>query len=65
MGTQIIQGLRDRLEMMLAYPLENKLVRCQQPQVVTVFNGMQRANPGIELLLWQLALKANQTLLPE
>jgi hypothetical protein len=51
--------------MVFPYPLENKLVGCQQAQVVAVLNGMQRAYPGVELLLWQLAFKANQTLLPE
>jgi hypothetical protein len=65
MGTQVIQCLRDGVEMVFPYPLENKLVGCQQAQVVAVLNGMQRAYPGVELLLWQLAFKANQTLLPE
>ncbi len=63
--TKVMQCLRDRLEVMFANPFENNLVGSQQPQVVTVFNGVQRANPGVELLLWQFVFKTNQTLLPE
>ena len=51
--------------MMLANPVENKLVRCQQFQVLTVFYCMQRPYPGVELLLGEFIFKSNQALLPE
>jgi len=50
---------------MFANPVENKLIGRQQLQVFTVFNCVQRAYPGVELLFGQLIFKSNQTLLPE
>jgi hypothetical protein len=50
---------------MLAHPLENKLVWCQQAQRFGCFLGVQWADPGVELLFGQLVFETYQTFLPQ
>ena len=46
----IVEGARDGFEVMLANPVEYELVRCQKAQALWRFLGVQRSDPGVELL---------------
>ena len=52
------------LQVMLLQPVNNKAIGCEEPQDVAVIHGLQRANPGVELLLGKLRLKDAEALVP-
>ena len=51
-------------DVMFVQPIHDETIGCQQFQYGAVFNGLQRANPGIELLLGQLCLEVAHAAVP-
>jgi hypothetical protein len=50
--------------MMLLQPVDHEAVGREQAQDTTVIDGLQGANPGVELLLGKLCFQDSQTLIP-
>ena len=50
---------------MFIEPINNEAIRRKKPQRILGLYGLQRANPGVELLLWQLRLEFANTVIPE
>lgn len=49
----------------LVDPVDHEPVGSQQSQCLAVFNRLQRADPGIELLLWQFGFQLTETAMPQ
>jgi hypothetical protein len=49
----------------LLQPVDDEAVWCEKTQPAIVLNGLQRAYPGIELLLRQLRLQVSDAAIPE
>ncbi len=50
---------------MLIDPIEHEMIGCKQAQGVAILDGMQRSNPGIELLRLELSFEAIETPIPQ
>ncbi len=50
--------------MVLLQPVNDKPVRREEAQDLAIIDGLQGANPGIELLLGQLRLQDAKALVP-
>jgi hypothetical protein len=62
---QFVHRAFDRRQEMIAHVLEHELVRRQQAQVAVLFLGVQGPQPGVQLLLGELALQAVQAGCPQ
>ena len=61
----VLEQLQYALYVMFIEPINHKAIRRKQAQGVRGLNGLQRTNPGVELLLWQLRLEFANTVIPE
>jgi hypothetical protein len=59
------RDFRDPLGEIVLEPADDKLVRRQQPQCVGLLNGLERTDPGVEVLLGKVALELPDTTVPE
>jgi hypothetical protein len=49
----------------IAHPVDDEMIRREQAQLIIGFDGLQRPDPGIEILLRQVALEGAQALVPK
>jgi hypothetical protein len=50
---------------MLVDPIAHEVIGCKQAQGVAIFDGVQRTDPGIELLRGELSFEAIETPIPQ
>jgi hypothetical protein len=50
---------------MLLQPINDETIWREQPQYTPVLNGVQRSDPGIELLFGQFLLQTDDAAIPE
>ena len=63
--TEIADIAAQPLQVVLLDPIEHKGIRCHQSQAVILLNAMQWSDPGVELLVGDLASKPVQAVLPK
>jgi hypothetical protein len=50
---------------MLPNPIDDEPIRSQQPQAALLFYGLEWADPGVEMLFWQVTLKLLNAFVPK
>ena len=50
---------------MLIDPITHEMIGCKQAQGVAILDGVQRSNPGVELLWRELSFEPIETLIPQ
>jgi hypothetical protein len=64
-GRQLVNELTDASGAVLIDPIDDVPVGRQQSQPVPVFDGLQRADPGVEGLFREFRLEPAEALMPE
>jgi hypothetical protein len=67
LDTGVLRGhnLENSVDVMLLQPVDHEAIGGKQTQDSTVFDGLQRPDPGIKVLLGQLRLKITDATIPE
>ena len=63
-GFASTDDLPDPIEVVLADPIADEVVRCEQPQARPILDGVEGADPRVELFRRQIDLKTIETMVP-
>jgi hypothetical protein len=62
---QARQDFREPIEQVFVDPVTHEMIGREQAERVAVFDGVQRSNPGVELLRGELSFEAIETPIPQ